>query len=120
MLMHLLFSTDFVKIVVRGRMVHLHHLGERLVVLQGESEHVKEFLEELVDGWADYTERLQDYKEKIEGFLYEDPRDVENKNLSGLLGLDQQQTEDGQDVESDFKLKNLAFGVIGAGEDHTD
>lgn len=41
-----------------------------------------------MDGWADYTVRLKVYKEKIDGFLYEDPRDVEHKNLSGLLGLD--------------------------------
>lgn len=58
MLMHLLFNTDFVKVIVTGRMVHLHHLGLRLVTLQSESEHIKEFLEELVDGWADYTVRL--------------------------------------------------------------
>jgi hypothetical protein len=88
--------------------------------LYNELEYIKEYFDELVDGWTDYTARLRMYKEKLDGFLVEDPRDVEHKNLSGLLGLDQPQNGEEQGIESDFKLKSLSYGAIGAGEEHTD
>jgi len=40
-------------------MVHLHRLGYRLNELSKESENVKEFLDELVEGWPEYLVRLE-------------------------------------------------------------
>jgi hypothetical protein len=43
---------------------------------------VREFLSEIVDGWAEYCGRLDEYVDGMKGCLHEDPRtDVK---LSGL------------------------------------
>ena len=42
-------------------MCHLYSLGLKLKALAEESENVREFLSEIVDGWLAYTERLKEY-----------------------------------------------------------
>lgn len=56
--------------------------------MSSESQDVAEFLEEIyADEWKQYVERLGAYTERQAGWLLEDPRQSENKTLSGLFGL---------------------------------
>ena len=61
--------------VVQGRpMCHLFRLGLKLEQLYRESDDVREFLSEIVDGWAEYCGRLALYVDGMKGCLHEDPR----------------------------------------------
>ncbi len=83
---------------MQGRpMCHLFTLGQKLEQLSKDSDDVKEFLSEIVDGWAEYCGRLAEYVDGMKGCLHEDPRtDVKLSGLPNGLKF-QQMNEDNDD-----------------------
>lgn len=81
-------------------MCHLFTLGQKLEQLSKESDDVREFLSEIVDGWAEYCGRLAEYVDGMKGCLYEDPRtDVKLSGLPNGLKFQQMNEDDDDDDE---------------------